>query len=212
MSCREPGSNAYARGIDVSRWQGEIDWARVAAAGVTHGVAKMSEGATYADPRFVENFRGMRANGLQAGAYHYFRALNCTPGEQLANIRDRLAAVDFEVGRDLFAIDVEARYNEQATPEQMADGLFQLVRLVRELHGGAHPVIYTAAGFWDRQVAWQSYDFSECPLWVAHWQVDEPVLPQSWRCRGLGWRWWQHSSKGLVDGIQGEVDLDWVTV
>lgn len=210
MSCKAADRNTQARGIDVSRWQGRIDWAKVAAAGVSQAMAKMTEGGTYVDPRFAENFCGMRTHGLRAGAYHYFRALSSTPAEQFANIRSRLAEVEFEAGRDLLAIDVETQHNEQATPEQMAEALHALVTQVRELLGGAAPVIYTSAGMWDHRVAWQKRDFSECPLWVAHWQVDEPTLPQTWARGGKRWSWWQHSSKGLVDGIQGEVDLDWI--
>jgi len=210
MSCKETDSNAYARGIDVSRWQGRIDWARVASAGITQAMVKMTEGGTYVDPRFVENFRGMRDQSLRAGVYHYFRALSSTPCEQLANIRKQLAEVGFEAGRDLLAIDVETQHNEQASPDQMADALHSLVTSVRALLDGAYPLIYTSPELWDRSVAWHKHEFSECPLWVAHWQVDEPSLPQSWSRRGKSWSWWQHSSKGLVDGIQGEVDLDWV--
>lgn len=46
MSCEDPIKNEYARGIDVSRWQGDIDWPRVAGAGITHAIAKMTEGET----------------------------------------------------------------------------------------------------------------------------------------------------------------------
>ena len=59
-------------------------------------------------------------------------------------------------------------------------------------------------------MAWRKYDFSECPLWIAHWEVAQPIVPETWSAKGKSWEWWQHSSKGQVDGIQGPVDLDWV--
>ncbi|PHN53588.1 glycosyl hydrolase family 25 [Pseudomonas sp. ICMP 8385] len=211
MSCEGPINDANARGIDVSRWQGDIDWARVAGAGVTHAIAKMTEGGDYTDPKFVENFQGMKANGLKAGGYHYFRALSSTPCEQLANIQGCLAEVGFKVGQDILAIDVETHRNEGATPDQMADALFQLVTLVRvSLLEGAYPHIYASPSIWSNSVAWRRYDFSECPLWIAHWDVAEPTVPETWSKHGKSWQWWQHSSKGQVEGIQGAVDLDWV--
>lgn len=211
MSSKQPNEDGYARGIDVSRWQGDIDWARVAGAGITHAMVKMTEGGTYTDPKFVENFQDLKANGLKGGVYHYFRALSSTPYEQLANIQARLAEVGFKVGEDILAIDVETRGNEGVSPDQMADALFQLVTLIRvSLLNGAFPYIYASPSIWSNSVAWRKYDFSACPLWIANWNVTQPTVPETWSSQGKSWQWWQHSSKGQVDGIQGPVDLDWV--
>ena len=211
MSCEEQIQEKNARGIDVSRWQGDIDWARVAGADITHAIAKMTEGGTYTDPKIAENFQGMKANGLKAGVYHYFRALSSTPCEQLANIKARLAEVGFKVGEDILAIDVESKGNEKASPDQVADALFQLVTLIRvSLLDGAYPYIYASPNYWNNSVASDKYDFSPCPLWIANWNVDQPNVPDTWSSKGKSWQWWQHSSKGQVDGIEGEVDLDWV--
>jgi lysozyme len=211
MSCEQQTPTTHARGIDVSRWQGEIDWRRVASAGVTHAIVKMTEGGTYTDPRFATNFAGMLAQGLTAGVYHYFRALSSTPGEQLANIRQRLCEANFEVGKHILAIDVETSRNETASADQMADALYELVTLLStQVLDGAHPYIYTSPSIWAYRVAWRKYDFSPCPLWIAHWDAKQPTVPETWSSHGKSWHWWQHSSKGQVDGIQGAVDLDWI--
>lgn len=47
------------------------------------------------------------------------------------------------------------------------------------------------------------------PLWVVHWNADKPRLPQTWEKSGCTWSFWQYSSKGRVEGIQDDVDLDW---
>ncbi len=70
--------------------------------------------------------------------------------------------------------------------------------------------IYASPNIWNNRVAWHRYDFSECPLWIATWNVAEPAVPQTWSKQGKSWQWWQHSSKGQVDGILGAVDLNWV--
>ncbi|WP_256578531.1 GH25 family lysozyme [Pseudomonas sp. NS1(2017)] len=96
-------------------------------------------------------------------------------------------------------------------PGAVADALFQLVTLIRvSLLEGAYPHIYASPSIWSNRVAWRKYDFSECPLWIAHWEVAQPTVPETWSAKGKSWEWWQHSSKGQVDGIQGPVDLDWV--
>ncbi len=48
------------------------------------------------------------------------------------------------------------------------------------------------------------------PLWVVNWNAGKPRLLQTWEKSGSTWPFWQHSSKGKVDGIHGDVDLDWV--
>ncbi len=203
------GDPALARGIDVSHWQGEIDWPAVAAAGVTDVVIKMGEGATYVDPAFARNWRGAAAVGLHVGAYHYFRALSSTPKEQAESIARNLAQAGFDPARNLLALDVEERNNADASPERMAEGVHELLARIREdVAPGYVATIYTSPNDWDLRVDWRRYDFGVHPLWVAHWGATPPRLPRSWA--GRGWRRWQYSDAGRVAGIDAPVDLNWV--
>ncbi|MCW5953083.1 MAG: lysozyme, partial [Propionibacteriaceae bacterium] len=59
-------------GVDVSRYQGEIDWPVLAAQGIEFAFIKATEGSSYVDPRFAANLEGASAAGLRAGAYHFF--------------------------------------------------------------------------------------------------------------------------------------------
>ena len=70
------------RGIDVSHWQGAIDWAKVRAAGIQFAIIKAggSDAGFYTDPRWEENYRGAKANGIAVGAY-YFVGPACTSAE-----------------------------------------------------------------------------------------------------------------------------------
>ncbi|MCZ7166978.1 glycosyl hydrolase family 25, partial [Salmonella enterica] len=84
-----------------------------------------------------------------------------TPGEQLANIRQRICEANFEVGKHILAIDVETSRNETASADQMADALYELVMLLStQVLDGAHPYIYTSPSIWADRVAWRKYDFS----------------------------------------------------
>lgn len=198
------------KGIDISHWQGEIDWEKVAAEGIKHVFLKMSEGGTYTDPNFVTNWNAAKNAGLKVNAYHYFRALNSTPEEQFANIKRNLLSVGFDPAMNGLAIDVEAGGNESASKDIMADHLHMLLNLLNCDLLDVKPIIYCSPTYWDSDINWEKYDFSVYPLWVANWNVDEPHLPKSWEQSGKSWSCWQYSSKGKVDGIRGDVDLDWI--
>lgn len=69
-----PSSNTIYQGIDVSRWQGNIDFSRVKASGISVVYIKSSEGKSYIDPYFEKNYANATANGLKVGFYHYVTA------------------------------------------------------------------------------------------------------------------------------------------
>lgn len=206
-------NNQYEKGIDVSKWQGTIDWKKVADSGVKHVFIKMSEGGTYADPKFVKNFNNAKSVGINVNCYHYFRALSNTPQQQLENIKNCSSGVGFDGSKNKLAIDVETKGNEGATLDQMADNLNYLLGLLTKdsFLSNQMPMIYCSPAIWDDSVRWTKYDFSIYPLWIANWDVETPRLPLTWKNAGKSWTWWQYSSKGTIDGItENVVDLDWV--
>src|SRR5262245_24710768 len=66
-----PGQSTLS-GIDVSHWQGAIDWAQVKASGRAFAIAKATEGTTFVDPSFAANWAGMKQQGVVRSAYHFF--------------------------------------------------------------------------------------------------------------------------------------------
>lgn len=203
--------NLYEKGIDVSHWQGTIDWKKVADDGIQHVFIKMSEGETYTDPKFYDNWYGAKSVGLNVNAYHYFRAINNTSENQFANINRNLNLVKFDPSIHLLAIDVEKRGNEKASKDEMADHLQKLLELIkRDIPFDGNIILYCSPAYWDSAINWEKYDFSIYPLWIANWNVEKPRIPQTWQRSGLTWSWWQYSSKGKLNGINGPVDLDWI--
>lgn len=200
------------KGIDVSHWQGNIDFEKVAGAGIEYAFIKATDGATGRDAKYVENRKGARAAGIITGAYHYFRALSSTPEAQKDNVVKTLAAAGFDSSSELFLVDAELTGNQKATRDEMADALHKLLVLLEKevIFGGRKPFIYCSNDFWKNYISSDKYDFSAYPLWIAHWNVNEPAVPATWTNAGKSWSIWQHSSKGKVDGIDGNVDLDWV--
>ncbi|MBT9392936.1 glycoside hydrolase family 25 protein [Hymenobacter sp. NST-14] len=179
-------------GIDVSAYQGRIDWPLVAGHRVRFAFIKATEGVTLRDSRFQRNWRGARAAGIYRGAYHYFHP-NYDATRQ-ANLFTR--TVPLSAGDLPPVLDVEhARFHDVA---QMRRGVATWLRLV-ERHYGVRPILYSNYSFYQRHLAGH---FDKYPLWLAHYEVDRPRLPPT------KWLIWQHSDEAYVPGIRGTVDFN----
>jgi GH25 family lysozyme M1 (1,4-beta-N-acetylmuramidase) len=195
-----------AEGIDVSHWQGTIDWAQVAASGKKFAYIKASESTDFVDPAYLVNRGNARAVGLYVGAYHFAQP-STTAGDAVAEA-DHFLAVAAPTHGDLFPVlDLER-----------TGGLSQaaLTSWVQAYMGeilartGVHAVIYCSPTFWKNYLgdtAWfaqNGYDV----LWVAHWTAaSSPTVPGgNWG--GKSWTFWQYTSDGVVPGITGRVDLN----
>ncbi|HZS37153.1 MAG TPA: GH25 family lysozyme [Polyangia bacterium] len=188
------GAPKRLRGIDVSTYQGEIDWTRVKKAGVAFAFARVSDGVDTVDDRFAANFAAMRRAGVRRGAYQFFRA----GADARAQADLAISTVKRLGGADLpLVADVETDDGEKL--EVLAARLTAWLRRV-ERRTGARPIIYTSPSMGRKLDA----KFGAWRLWIAHYEVECPTLPDAWK----RWHFWQHSSTGKVDGIAGRVDLD----
>lgn len=189
--------STYTFGIDVSHYQGEVDWAAVTEGGVRFAFIKATDGINEIDPRFQQNWAGTKAAGILRGAYHFFRpSLDAT---QQAEHFLRVLTMD---GMALPpALDVEITDGLDRAALQAAIrtwlGTVQLALACK-------PVLYTDPFFWKTAVGG---DFSEYPLWLACY-ANEAEVPTTWRA----WTFWQHSAAGQVSGISGQVDLDYCSL
>jgi len=182
-------------GIDVSYWQGTIDWDAVSDDGIVFAFIRAADGL-FEDPKFEENWGEARRVGIIRGAYQYFR-----PGIDATEQANLLLR---KIGRlrpgDLPPVlDVETTDGENS--EAIVAGIRTWINAV-EARTGRRPLIYTAKYFWRDHVG--SGEFVDYPLWVANWQVDCPSLPPPW----TRWVFWQTSSSGHVAGISTRVDTD----
>ena len=179
-------------GIDVSSYQGRINWPEVARHGVRFAFIKASEGVTFRDRRFARNWQAARAAGISCGAYHYFQ-----PN------RDGKLQADLFVGTVPLApgdlppvLDVEAAHFHDVAV--MRREVARWLRLV-EAHYGVRPILYSNHNFYRHYLAGH---FDDYPLWLAHYEVEQPTLPRS------KWIIWQHSDEAYVPGIRGTVDFN----
>jgi len=179
-----------ARGIDVSHYQGRIDWRAVETDGIGFAYMKATEGATFTDPMFRRNWAAAGETRIVRGAYHRFRAGR----DALAQAEHFLAVATLRDGDLPPVLDVEST-------DGVSDA--RLVRGVRawlaevERRTGKRPVVYTKPGFRRAHLGTALDDY---PLWVAEYGVDSPSVDP--------WHFWQHSERGRVAGIANEVDLD----
>jgi lysozyme len=179
-------------GIDVSAYQGRIDWPRVAQQRVRFAFIKASEGVTLRDARFKRNWGEARKAGILSGAYHYFQP-NRDGGEQAQLF---IATVPIRTGDLPPVLDVEApRFHDVA---EMRREVRQWLAAV-EAYYGVRPILYSNYTFYRHYLAGH---FDDYPLWLAHYEVARPALPAE------RWIIWQHSDEAYVPGIRGAVDFN----
>jgi GH25 family lysozyme M1 (1,4-beta-N-acetylmuramidase) len=193
-------------GIDVSHWQGSIDWAQVAAAGTRFAIAKATQGRAYVDPQYGINKAGAELNGIVFGAYHFADPDN-THNDAVREANHFVDTAQLGPGNLIPVLDIE-RTGGLTQAKVTAWILDWLDRVTERV--GVRPMVYTSPNGWLNRtgdttaVAAAGYTV----LWVAHWGVAEPRLPAAdWN--GNGWTFWQYTSQGSVPGIIGNVDLDW---
>ncbi|MEU7857745.1 glycoside hydrolase family 25 protein [Nonomuraea sp. NPDC049141] len=163
-------------GIDVSNWQGSVDWTDHAGAGVSFAFAKATEGGDYTDQYFARNWQGMRESWIVCGAYHFARP----KGDAAEHARHFLRAITAAGGLrrgDLVALDLEN--NDGLRPEQVAHHARRWCHYV-ERHGGVRPFVYTFQSF---ARAGNCAGLGDYPLWIASPEKPrgEPLVPSPWR-------------------------------
>jgi lysozyme len=184
-------------GIDVSRWQENIDWPSVAAAGTKFAFTRAAYGSTK-DTYFDGNWAGMAENGILRGAYQWF-----LPDEDPIAQAQFLLDVMGPLGpNDLPpVVDVEDTGGQPAST--IIDKLSQWLQHVENAIG-RKPIIYTGKYFWQDYVA-GSNAFVGYPLWIPNYSQDCPDLPnETWP----DWKFFQYTSTGSVPGVVGNVDRD----
>lgn len=201
------GPEDYLRGIDVSVYQGEIDWDEVKASGVDFVMIRCGNrgyvtGVMAEDANFKANIRGALNAGLQVGVYYFSQALTTEEAlDEAEFVIDLLdgyditfpVAYDWEVVSDPDGDTARTAYIE---PDQLTSNF--LVFAQRLEIEGYTPVLYANK----KTTVWK-YDLgrlSGYDLWYAEYN-DTPSLPYKWTM-------WQYSSKGAVPGINGSVDLN----
>lgn len=191
------GSGPTVKGIDVSHYQGTIDWTKVKADGVQFAFIRVSDGLGTLDSKFDANWAQSRAKGILHGAYQYFRPAQ----DPIAQADLLLSKIGTLKPDDLPpVIDVES--DGGLTPAQVAAKVDIWIERVTAAIG-KRPIVYTGFYFWRDQVG--APDQTTSPLWHAQYStVACPNIAPPWQ----DWAFWQYTSTGSVSGITGNVDVN----
>jgi lysozyme len=185
-------SKYSVRGLDVSSYQGQVDWKSVTQTGQYSFVfIKATEGKNYQDPYFKTNWNGTKAQGLLRGAYHFYTDYR-TGAEQADNY---ISMVPKEPGMLPPVLDLEVTGKDQQV--MLREIKVFLDRL--EQHYGMKPIIYTDH---DRYAEYIKGHFDDYTIWMR-----DVFIPASWDS-AKNWTLWQYDSRGHVPGITGYVDLN----
>lgn len=190
-------ANSTYAGIDVSKYQGYIDYAKVKASGIQVVYIKASEGTTIIDPYFKTNYDNAKSQGLKIGFYHFVRARNEEEAIKEATFfhsviagtsPDCRLAMDFEVFDGLGSQKIN----------QISFAFLQKLEELTQKECVVYSDEYNARTIFSRELA-KAY-----PLWIAEYGVSVPTSTGNWE----EWIGFQYSDKGRIDGINGNVDLD----
>jgi len=192
-----PRAEAQLHGIDVSNYQGTVNWSSVKNAGYSFAFAKATEGTTYTDPSFARNWYYMQQAGIVRGAYHYGH-----PGsDPIAQARFFVTQVGNRSGALQLVLDLET--TDGKSPSQVWAWTQSFMGEIQRLTGKPG-IIYTGYYFWRDSVGNPTNNLN-CPLWIAAYGVSSPMVPPAWGY----WTFWQYSDTGSVPGVAGGVDLDY---
>ncbi|WP_299843947.1 GH25 family lysozyme [uncultured Roseovarius sp.] len=209
-------------GIDVSHFNGDINWQNMAADGVKFVYIKATQGKDIVDAKFEANWTGAKAAGLKVGAYHFLSSLDPAE-EQVTNFLNTYQKLGVEKGGDAdlpAVLDVEWDFSTAAADGHQTDrwathSASSIASTVEawlaavEKTTKKSPLIYTNTTWWTQRVGASGDDLAKTyKLWISDYtlsnlQSDTPVAPQ-----GFEVDLWQFTDRGGVKGLIGPVDVN----
>ena len=202
---------AIGKGIDVSKWQGDIDWKKVATSGIGYAMIKATQGELvssrdgkkFTDPKFIANMNGAYTAGLRCGAYHYacFNSIAKALEEYnyffsvIKPFKEKItmyAVIDFE----------DSVFQDSKKKKENTDLVLMFASKAKA--GGYIPALYTNRNFLTNYI--EKDRLGDLAVWQAHYyspRKDTPVPEDS--ANLVMWQW---SEKGKVNGIETNVDLN----
>ena len=184
-------------GIDVSIYQGDIDFEQVKSSGIEVVYIRAGYGFSVTDPKFEENYTNATKTGLKCGAYYFVTARNT---EQAYLQATRFAEL---ISGKTFAARPAMDFEEFGSLGKNGINIVGLafMQKLRELTGIV-PILYTDA--YNASETWD-WNFAQFPLWVADYDAEEPYVTRNiWQ----SYAGFQYSDRGEIPGIYGNVDLD----
>lgn len=177
-------------GVDVSRYQGNIDWQMIEAQDVKFAFIKATEGSSHQDPCFTENWQEVRETTIYAGAYHFF-SFESSGETQAQNFISTVGELCDTTLPPVVDLEFYGTYSE--TPLSRKETRIILDALLQQLEAYYHvkPIIYTTSRAYYHYIIGGGY--GDYPLWIRN-TYQEP---------NLDWCFWQYSDEGKLAGYDG---------
>jgi len=192
----EPESSSEYKGIDVSRYQENIDFDALANTGIQVVIIKSSEGVDYTDTNFEVNYEGAKAAGLKVGFYHFLTATTVEQAREEANFFASIIngkEIEVKPVMDFEQLDGLSTEDSNAIALTFAEEVENLT---------GYPVMVYSNAENATNVFGES--LTKYSLWLAQYDGNEPSNDVIWET----WAGWQYTDTGSVDGVNGDVDLN----
>ena len=187
---------AQYKGIDISKWNSLINWQEAKADGVEFAMLREGygkKGPKQIDKRFKENYNGAKAVGIPVGVYHYSYADSVADAKAEAEFcLENIQGMQLEYP---IAFDLEDKEQLKLNNRQRTDIVKAFCSEIEK--AGYYVVLYCNLNWWNNYLL--KDELKQYDLWLAQWNVGEPSV----EC-GI----WQYSDRGIIDGINGNVDLN----
>lgn len=202
LQFNHPDAGTYpVQGVDVSTYQGNIDWPVLADNDLTFAFIKATEGSSFQDEKFKYNWEMAGKTPLKIGAYHFF-SYETSGADQAANY---IKTVPLKEDALPPVVDIEfyGSYTRYTAPDKevVSKELTELLNRL-EAHYGKRPIIYTSTKPYTAYIA---DDYADYPIWIRNFYAC-PILSDHKQ-----WTFWQYSDKGSLPGYTGyapNIDLN----
>lgn len=192
-------------GIDVSTYQGEIDWKQVKKAGIEFAILRLGfrgygkEGKLILDDRFEENIKKATKEGIKVGVYFFSQAINSKEAiEEAKYVLKQIEGkkINYPICFDLEKIKFDTARTDNLTKEEITQITLAFCRQIEK--AGYLPCIYGNAKFFTTKIELEKVD--QYQKWYADYQ-EQPLYPYDFSI-------WQYTEKGKIPGIKGKVDIN----
>ena len=180
------------RGVDVSSYQGDIDWKVLSSQDIDFAFIKATEGSSYTDPKFQYNWEQAQQTSLQIGAYHFF-SYDSSGATQAQNFIS--AVPELDTLPPVVDIEFYGEYGKNPLPKEAVSPILNELLFGLEEQYGKKPILYAT------QKSYELYlqdEYTDYPLWIRN-ILREPQLQE-----GQAWTFWQYSDRKKLDGYSGK--------
>jgi len=183
------------KGVDLSAYQGDIDWELLADQNIDFAFIKATEGNDYVDTKFKTNWEESQKTALKVGAYHFLN-YDTTGKAQAKNFIDNVPISDQNLP-PVVDLELYGIYEDNALPKEQVKVILDEFLKELENHYGVKPIIYTTQRIFKMYIG---TDYKDYQIWIVDLDNAWPETLQN----GETFTFWQYSHRGMMDGYDGD--------